>query len=102
MNMKISQKNENGIITIIPEGWLDTVSSPELGEVVESVSEAVELVLDFGLVEYMSSAGLRQVLATNKKAKGLGAAFSVVNVCPAVMSIFKMTNIDKKLDIKAK
>ena len=100
--MKISQKNENGTLTIIPQGWLDTISSPELGDVVEAVTEASELVLDFDLVEYMSSAGLRQVLATHKKAKSLGASFSVINVCPAVMSIFKMTNIDKKLAIKAK
>ena len=100
MNMKISKTIENGIVTISPEGWLDTETSPELGEVVESVTEASSIILDFGLVEYMSSAGLRQVLATHKKAKSLDASFSVINVCPAVMSIFKMTNIDKKLDIR--
>ncbi len=42
------------------------------------------------------------VIASHKKAKSLGAAFSVINVCPSVMSIFKMTSIDKKLDIRAK
>lgn len=100
--MKIIEKVENGTITLSPEGWLDTVSSPEFGEVVDAITEASSLVLDFDLVEYMSSAGLRQVIATNKKAKSLGASFTVINVCPTVMSIFKMTNIDKKLDIKAK
>lgn len=100
--MKITESLENGNMTFKLEGWLDTVSSPLLGEKVEAVAEASSLVLDFDLVEYMSSAGLRQVIATHKKAKSLGASFSVVNVCPAVMSIFKMTNIDKKLDIRAK
>lgn len=100
--MKITESLENGNLTFKLEGWLDTVSSPLLGEKVEAVAEASSLVLDFDLVEYMSSAGLRQVIATHKKAKSLGASFSVVNVCPAVMSIFKMTNIDKKLDIRAK
>ena len=100
--MKITESLENGNLTFKLEGWLDTASSPLLGEKVESVAEASGLVLDFDLVEYMSSAGLRQVIATHKKAKSLGASFSVVNVCPAVMSIFKMTNIDKKLDIRAK
>ena len=100
--MNISKTIENGTVTLKPEGWLDTISSPELGEVVEAVTEATSLVLDFDLVEYMSSAGLRQVLATHKKAKSLSADFSVINVCPTVMSIFKMTNIDKKLDIRAK
>lgn len=100
--MKITESLENGNLTFKLEGWLDTVSSPMLGEKVEAVDEASSIVLDFDLVEYMSSAGLRQVIATHKKAKSLGASFSVVNVCPAVMSIFKMTNIDKKLDIRAK
>ena len=100
--MNITETNENGIVRFVLEGWLDTASSPELGEKVEAVTEASALILDFDMVEYMSSAGLRQVIATHKKSKALGASFSVVNVCPTVMSIFKMTNIDKKLDIKAK
>ncbi|MCQ2149778.1 MAG: STAS domain-containing protein [Bacteroidales bacterium] len=100
--MKISESNENGIVTFTPEGWLDTETSPELGEKVESLTEASSLVLDFSLVEYMSSAGLRQVLAAHKKAKVLGAAFSVINVGPTVMSIFKMTNIDRKIDVRAR
>ena len=100
--MKISKTFENGTVTFAPEGWLDTTSSPELVAMVEEVIEAGELVLDFDLVEYMSSAGLRAVLAAQKKAKSLGASFAVTDVCPTVMSIFKMTNIDKKLDIRAK
>lgn len=100
--MKISKTTENGIVTFKPEGWLDTVSSPELGEMVDAVNDASSIVLDFELVEYMSSAGLRQVVASHKKAKSLDAEFSVINVCPTVMSIFKMTNIDKKLNISAK
>ena len=100
--MKISKTVENGAVAFAPEGWLDTTSSPELVAMVDDVVEAGELVLDFDLVEYMSSAGLRAVLAAQKKAKSLGAGFAVINVCPTVMSIFKMTNIDKKLDIRAK
>ena len=100
--MKISKTVENGSVTFFPEGWLDTTSSPELGEMIEEVADATSLVLDFEHVDYMSSAGLRQVLATHRKAKSLGAGFSVVNVCPTVMNIFRMTNIDKKLDIRPK
>lgn len=100
--MQITKTVENGNVIIKPEGWLDTMSSPELGTEVETVTEASSIVLDFDLVEYMASAGLRQVLLAHKKAQSLGASFSIINVCPQVMSIFKMTNIDSKLDIKAK
>ncbi len=100
--MTITKTNENGTITLKPEGWLDTASSPMLGEAVEAVTEASALVLDFEKVEYMASAGLRQVVAAHRKAKSLNAAFSVVGVGPEVMSIFRMTGIDKKLSVKAK
>ncbi|MBQ0125550.1 MAG: STAS domain-containing protein [Clostridiales bacterium] len=100
--MTVTKTNENGTVTLRPDGWLDTASSPILGAEVDALTEAKELVLDFELVEYMSSAGLRQVVAAHKKAKSLDAGFSVINVGNEVMSIFKMTGIDKKLDIRAK
>lgn len=100
--MNISKTVENGKVTIKPDGWLDMASSPELGSVIESVEEAESIVLDFENVEYMSSAGLRQVIAANKKAKSLNAEFEVVNVGTEVMNIFKMTVIDKKINIKEK
>lgn len=100
--MNIIKTDENGKVVIKPEGWLDTASSPELGAVVDSVESADSIVLDFDSVEYMSSAGLRQVIAAHKKAKALEASFEVINVGPEVMNIFKMTVIDKKISIKAK
>ena len=100
--MKITVTDENGKVTIKPEGWLDTASSPELGEAIDKIGEADAIVLDFIGVEYMASAGLRQVVAAHKKAAGIGASFEVIGVGAEVMSIFKITGIDKKLTIKAK
>lgn len=100
--MTITKTNENGKITLKPEGWLDTASSPELNAALEEIAEAREIVLDFDMVEYMASAGLRAVVAGHKKAQSIGAAFSVIHVGPEVMSIFKMTGIDKKLNVTAK
>lgn len=99
--MTIHQMNENGTVTLQPEGWLDTITSPEPGSVIDAIDAAEILVLDFEKVEYMSSAGLRQVVTANNKAKSLNADFRVINVVPSVMNIFKMTGIDKKLDIRA-
>lgn len=100
--MNIEKINDNGKIIISPDGWLDAVTSPELGEAIDSVEDAEAIVLDFEKVEYMSSAGLRQVLLANRKAKSLSASFEVINVGTEVMNIFKMTGIDEKLTIKEK
>ena len=100
--MNVNKTEEKGKIILAPDGWLDTLSSPTLVEAVDALTEARELVLDFEKVEYLSSAGLRAVVAASKKAKDLGAAFAVVNVGPEVLSIFKMTGIDRKLNISGK
>ena len=89
-------------ITLKLDGWLDTVSSPELGAVVDAIEEATALTLDFDKVEYIASSGLRQVVASHRKAKELGAAFSVVNVGTETMSIFELTGLDKKITISGK
>lgn len=94
------ERIENGRqITLAPEGWLDTASAPELGAALEEIREASEIVLDLKKVEYIASAGLRQVVAAHKQAKAMGAAFAVVNAGSKVMSIFKLTGLDKKMNI---
>ena len=100
--MNIEIKNENKQITFAIDGWLDTASSPALGEKIDAITEAEKIVLDFDKVEYLASSGVRQVVATHRKAKELGADFSIINVSPDIMSIFQMTGIDKKFDIQAK
>ena len=89
-------------ITLKLDGWLDTAAAPGLGAAVEAIEEASALVLDFGGVEYIASSGLRQVVVCHRKAKELGAAFSIVNVGTETMSIFELTGLDKKITIRAK
>ena len=97
--MTITQTNEGGTVTLKLDGWLDTVSSPELGAVVERLTEAKELVLDFEKVEYIASSGLRQVVVCHRKAKELGAAFRIIRVNTEIMSIFQLTGLDKKVSV---
>lgn len=100
--MTITKTNENGKITLALDGWLDTAASPELAAAVEEIENATEIILDFDKVEYMASSGLRQVVASHKKAKEMGANLSVINAHTEIMSIFNLTGLDKKLSIKAK
>lgn len=100
--MQITKLIENGTLTLKLDGWLDTSSSPALGEEIEQISDVTEIVFDFDLVEYISSSGLRQVAAANKKAKDIGASFRLINVGSEVMNIFKLTGIDRKITISGK
>ncbi len=97
--MTITKSNENGKITLSLDGWLDTAAAPALGAEVEAIEAADEIILDFDKVEYMSSSGLRQVVAAHRKAKELGAEFTVCRVHNEIMSIFALTGLDKKLNV---
>lgn len=91
-----------GIVTLKPNGWLDTASAQELGDAVETIENASAVIFDFDHVEYIASAGIRQVLACSRKAQENGWDFSVINVSNEVMNIFKLTCLDKKLNIVQK
>lgn len=99
--MTITRENENGKILLKLDGWLDHESAPELGNVLEEITSAEELVLDFGKVEYISSAGIRMLVTAHRKARELEAQFSVIHVNPEVMSILAMTGLNKKMGILA-
>lgn len=98
--MTITQNNDHGTVTVSPDGWLDHESSPQLGEVIDSIESAEQLILDFSKVEYISSAGIRMIVTAHRKSKELNAGFSVINVNPDVKNILLMTGLDKKLDIR--
>lgn len=97
--MNIEVRKEQNKITLCLDGWLDTLSSPQLGEEVEKIKDTTALILDFEKVEYIASSGLRQVVAAYNKAKEQKADFSVINVGTETMNIFKLTGLDKKIKI---
>lgn len=100
--MTIAKTMENNTAVLSVEGWLDTKSSPELGNAVSELSDIEGLVLDFEKVEYIASSGLREVVSAYKKMNSMNAAFSVIHVSNEVMDVFSISGLDKKLDIRAK
>jgi anti-anti-sigma factor len=95
--MNINKTVEGARTTLALDGWLDTQSAPELATAIEGLDGGVEeLVLDFSELEYISSAGIRQVVAAYKK---MGSNLIVCNVKPEVLEVFKLTGIDTRLNI---
>ena len=58
------------------------------------------LILDFANLEYISSAGLRVLMATQKKLKAEGIPFVIKNVNEVINEIFRMSGFDKILKIE--
>ncbi len=94
------EKITNGTEAVLKvSGWLDTQSSPELEKAVAELDGNTEtLVFDFEKLEYISSAGLRQIVAAHKKMNG---KLTLRNVQSDIMSVLSMAGFDKRLHIEA-
>lgn len=86
--------------TIEIVGRLDTTTAPTLDKVInEDIGDIKNLILDFKGLEYISSAGLRVLLAAQKKMQKIGS-MKVINVCEAVMEVFEITGFADVLVIE--
>lgn len=98
--MEITSKREEGKVTMEITGWLDTQTAPQLGEALSQLDDSVtSLVFDFSKLEYISSAGLRQVVTAYKKMAGKDG-FKIINVSNEVYDVFRLTGFDQKIQIE--
>nr|WP_316624332.1 STAS domain-containing protein [uncultured Ruminococcus sp.] len=98
--MKITKTTSGNTFTFAVEGRLDTTTSPELeSELSAAAGTAEKIVLDFSKLDYISSAGLRVLLATHKKMAGKGGLV-ITGVNEIVNEIFEITGFSDILDIQ--
>lgn len=99
--MKILTNTINEKLVLTLEGRLDTNTSPQLEEGLNNSLQGItELIFDFESLIYISSAGLRIILATQKKMNESGGKMVVKNVNDSIMDIFEMTGFVDILTIE--
>ena len=87
--MKINFNKNGDALNVSLEGRLDTTTAPELeGFLGANIGDASSLVIDCEALTYVSSAGLRVLLASHKKMMG---KMKLKNVQELVMEVFEMT-----------
>lgn len=99
--MTITSSENDGKITMLIEGRLDKISSPVLEEEMKKqIEKKMDIVIDFKKLEYISSAGLRVLIASEKELKEIGKTLEIINVNDDVMSILSVTGFTYILNIK--
>ena len=97
--MNITKEEENGKVILKTSGWLDVQTTPELHAFLEELPPSKELVFDFSELEYISSAGIREVVAAYRRQQAADGDFRVINVSTSVMDVFRMTGLTRKISI---
>lgn len=98
--LNIEKKATGKNLNIALEGRLDTTTAPELETIVRTGLDGAEvLTFDFAKLEYISSAGLRILLAAQKIMNKQGKMV-VKNVSEEVKEIFEVTGFSDILTIE--
>ena len=98
--MEISINHDKQLVIAL-KGRLDTVTSVEFSDALakEEFKEDV-VVVDMKELEYISSAGLRALLALKKTLAGLNKELEIHNLNPVCQEVFKVTGFINVLTVK--
>ena len=89
--LEINKTIEGGKAVFRPEGEINTNTAPEFEKELDAVlSDVTELVIDFEKVTYVSSAGLRVVIAAYTELNGK-AEMKLINMNESVRDVFELT-----------
>lgn len=98
--MTITNTRNGNALCVALNGRLDTTTAPKLEAFLkESLNGVTELTLDFAQLEYISSAGLRVLLSTQKVMSKAGSMV-VKNVNADIDEIFEITGFSDILTIE--
>ena len=98
--LNINKNKEGSKLTVAVEGRLDTTTAPELEAALkEDIVGVEELVIDLANLEYISSAGLRVLLAAQKIMMKQGKMV-VTNPNDVISEIFEVTGFRDILTIE--
>ena len=98
--MKITKSRNDTVLTLTLDGRLDTNTAPELETELKASLDGIRtLILDLKELAYLSSAGLRVILAAQKQMNKQGGMI-VKNVNDMVMEVFEVTGFTDILTIE--
>ena len=91
MGLLIAKKNE--VVIVMPDGQLDTNTSPEAENMLTERIDAgeIRIVVDFSKTDYMSSAGLRVILKTASLLERKGGGFALCNANEQIVEVLQIS-----------
>ncbi len=94
--MKTTFCEKDGKYVATLEGRLDTASSEKTEKELSVLKDCTghDIIIDCEKLEYISSSGLRILLAIKKNAIAVGSKVNIVNLNDEILKVFKMTGFD--------
>lgn len=99
--MQVSSTRRDGILVLSLDGRLDSLGAIDLGDAILQHLEETDrtAVFDLEHVSYLSSAGIRAILSTEKTLKGRKGKIHLSGVQPYPISVLEMTGFSALLSL---
>lgn len=99
--MEIRQSSQNGVVVLTLHGRLDELATGETEQTLMAPVEngAERIVLDLADVEYVSSSGMRVLVAFLRAVQGHGGALKLCALSPFVAEVFEISNLSRLFEI---
>lgn len=100
MNTTIEDKD--GLITVVFEGVMDTLSVPEVETAIQPIftSKTKEILIDCSRLEYVSSSGLRVFLCIALDTQSAGKHVCITGLNSLVRGVFDTTGFTNLFEFK--
>ena len=83
-------------------GRLDASAAPQLAAALSAEADLRWLTLDLSDCSFVSSGGIREILAAHKQLAPLGGGVAVINVQPEVWRVLELTGLTRMMDVREK
>ncbi len=100
--MEVKIVRENGEVTVILSGRLDTPASMEIAPQMDELTNEAggTIIMDCSDLSYISSSGLRIFITLRKAAAAKGGKIIVRNISSEIRSVFMMTGFLNLFEIQ--
>jgi anti-sigma B factor antagonist len=101
--MEVTVKEVNEVSVLSFEGNLDTNTAPQAQEQIDQLidSGSSKILINFNELNYISSAGLRVLLATAKKLKATSGDLKICGLNQTVQEVFDISGFSSILSVVA-
>lgn len=91
--MDITTRTQNDVTIVAFRGSLDSKTSPQAQQALDGIlaGGSRKLLVDFAALDYISSAGLRVLLATAKRLSGAGSTLRLFGLNDTVREVFEIS-----------
>jgi anti-sigma B factor antagonist len=91
------------VVNFVDRKILDEQNIQKIGDQLFSLVDEDgrrKILLNFGNVEYLSSAALGKLITLNKKVQGVKGKLVLCNIAPQIFEVFEITKLDKFFTIQ--